>query len=85
MGILRLMVSGLGDLPSLSELKCLLHTDPEADFFFNITHLQVHRRIRAMAKLRQLCDQGSFSKVSPHTLTTYTPPSTHLSREQGRV
>ena len=78
MGILRLMVSGLGDLPSLGELRCLLHSDPEACFFVNIIHLQVHRRIRAMAKLRQLCEQGAFSKVSTHPPPTHTPRGSRI-------
>lgn len=35
------------------EATFLLHDDPEQDFFENITHLQLHRRIRAMSKLRE--------------------------------
>ena len=42
----------------------LLHEDPEQDFFENITHIQHHRRIRAMMKLRNQLT------MSPHQLDT---------------
>ena len=35
-----------------SDLFSLLHEDPEQDFFENINHIQLHRRVRAFAKLR---------------------------------
>lgn len=41
------------------EATFLLHEDPEQDFFENITHLQLHRRIRAMSKLRERLDKES--------------------------
>jgi hypothetical protein len=34
------------------DLVCLLHDDPEQDFFENIVHIQLHRRVRAFAKLK---------------------------------
>lgn len=37
-----------------ADLLCLHHEDPDQDFFENITHLQIHRRIRALGKLRSL-------------------------------
>lgn len=36
---------------SFPDLVALAHEDPEADFFFNIAHIQLHRRSRALQKL----------------------------------
>jgi len=35
------------------DLSILLHEDPEQDFFENIVHVQLHRRVKALARLRQ--------------------------------
>ncbi|GMH64213.1 hypothetical protein TL16_g03915 [Triparma laevis f. inornata] len=35
------------------DLESLIKEDDEVDFFFNITHVQVHRRARALQKLRK--------------------------------
>ncbi|KAL2629925.1 hypothetical protein R1flu_014611 [Riccia fluitans] len=66
--LLREMVVNFGNFPTLKEYENLINKDVEADFFFNIVHLQVHRRIRAMGKFRTLCaashfSQGALSKV----------------------
>lgn len=37
-----------------SDLFFLLHEDPEQDFFENINHIQLHRRVRAFTKLRAI-------------------------------
>lgn len=57
------MIAQLPSIPSLRELQCLLSEDLEADVFHNIVHLQVHRRIRAIARFRALCEQGNFHQV----------------------
>ena len=36
------------------DMKSLIHDDFEQDFFKNITHLQFHRRIRAIVKLKEM-------------------------------
>lgn len=41
----------LGDVCH-AELLSLQHDDPEQDFFENVTHVQMHRRIRALTRLR---------------------------------
>jgi hypothetical protein len=42
---LELMRGMVSTLPALfPELQCLVDTDQEVDFFFNMTHLQVRRR-----------------------------------------
>lgn len=57
--ILSHAISTLGKVPTAqmepffhADLQCLQHEDPEQDFFENITHIQSHRRVRAMMKLR---------------------------------
>lgn len=37
--------------------------DPEADFFFNITHIQAHRKRRALQRVAQLMDEMSAKVV----------------------
>ena len=46
----------------LRELRCLLHTEEEADFFGNYIHIQVHRRIRAMKRLGDVLSTNSLSE-----------------------
>eukprot|EP00271_Cylindrocystis_brebissonii_P004463 TRINITY_DN1612_c2_g3_i1.p1 TRINITY_DN1612_c2_g3~~TRINITY_DN1612_c2_g3_i1.p1 ORF type:complete len:2175 (-),score=483.44 TRINITY_DN1612_c2_g3_i1:572-6958(-) len=56
-----------GSIGSMHEFQVLLSTDPEADFFYNIVHLQVHRRIRAMARFRSAC-QGAAGGEAAHVV-----------------
>ena len=45
------------------DLSPLLHLDPEQDFFENITHIQFHRRVRALNKARGIIKESSvFSR-----------------------
>lgn len=60
--LLRVMALSFSKIPALSEYQGLVNTDPEVDFFYNIVHLQIHRRIKAMAKFRTLCAAGNFSQ-----------------------
>eukprot|EP00850_Spirogloea_muscicola_P021570 SM000254S08796 [mRNA] locus=s254:122773:139016:- [translate_table: standard] len=60
--LLREMVVLSPSAPSLLELAPLLNEDVETDFFHNITHIQVHRRIRAMARFRQITQSVAFSQ-----------------------
>jgi hypothetical protein len=43
---------GAADEVFHADVVPLLHEDPEQDFFENITHIQSHRRVRALTKLR---------------------------------
>ena len=47
--LMRLMAAALPS--SFPEMQPLLDTDAEVDFFCNVTHLQMHRRVRALKKL----------------------------------
>ena len=49
----------------------LVHSDPEADFFENIRHIQLHRRTRAMRKLAAACAEGVLSL---HSMTAFLAP-----------
>ena len=39
---------------SFIQLQGLTDSDPEADFFHNVAHLQLHRRSRALARLSKV-------------------------------
>lgn len=48
-----------------SDLFSLRHEDPEQDFFENINHIQLHRRVRAFAKLRNILKAAAVAANSP--------------------
>jgi hypothetical protein len=58
----------------------LLHEDPEQDFFENITHIQHHRRIRAMMKLRNQLTMSAHQQdtVPCNTLTLTSSTYNHV-------
>ncbi|KAJ7564585.1 hypothetical protein O6H91_02G024400 [Diphasiastrum complanatum] len=60
--LLREMVVHFSDVSPFQELRSLIASDLEVDFFINIGHLQVHRRIKAMARFRTFCLPGQFSE-----------------------
>ena len=47
-----------------SDLFFLLHEDPEQDFFENINHIQLHRRVRAFTKLRAILKAAAVASNS---------------------
>lgn len=47
-----------------SDLFFLLHEDPEQDFFENINHIQLHRRVRAFTKLRAILKATALASNS---------------------
>jgi U3 small nucleolar RNA-associated protein 20 len=62
--------------PKLKEMVILSDPDPEADFFENVRHIQVHRRTRAFLKLESLIVKEQF-RVS--TLTDiFLPMASHV-------
>ena len=54
--LLHKMVQVFPETPPWQHLAPLTDPDPEIDFFNNITHIQTHRRTRAVTKLRGLAD-----------------------------
>ena len=57
-------------LPALSSdlIFLIRDDDPELDFFLNITHVQIHRRSRALARLRKFLSE--FSDMNDCTIST---------------
>ncbi|KAJ3260764.1 U3 snoRNP protein [Boothiomyces macroporosus] len=55
-------------LPEFQDMVCLLgiQSDDETNFFSNITHLQVHRRLRALRFLAQMAQEH---KLSPNNVS----------------
>lgn len=66
--------------PVFAELSRLTDNDLDLDFFVNITHIQLHRRTRA---LNRFLKQLRTSKFTPEVLTGYLLPlvSTFLKDE----
>jgi U3 small nucleolar RNA-associated protein 20 len=51
-----------------ADLSFLLHDDPEQNFFENISHIQLHRRVRAMSKLRGLLESADGENIRQSSL-----------------
>lgn len=60
--LLREMIIAFPSIPSFQECQHLTSNDAEVDFFYNIVHLQVHRRIRAMARFRSALASHNLSQ-----------------------
>ncbi|KAL3930141.1 MAG: hypothetical protein SGPRY_001667 [Prymnesium sp.] len=71
--LLRVLADTLLKLPSLQpELAALLSPNqPETDFFYNLTHVQMPRRQRAISRL---ASRVQMSEFSPATLAHYLLP-----------
>ncbi len=52
------------------DLRFLVHEDPEQDFFENISHIQFHRRTKAMARLRRLLQRSNDNDASNNSPIT---------------
>jgi hypothetical protein len=50
---------------SFPDLATLTHADPEVDFFFNVCHIQLHRRTRALQRLRVLLNDPEVGNLAP--------------------
>lgn len=65
LGVISYAVDKCGDIAALSELRMLLAGgDEEANFFNNVCHVQVHRRIRALHRLSDFCDEPGFRNTT---------------------
>ncbi|XP_039130786.1 LOW QUALITY PROTEIN: small subunit processome component 20 homolog [Dioscorea cayenensis subsp. rotundata] len=60
--LLRDMVYNFNGEPALNSLRPLYCEDVETDFFNNILHLQIHRRIKALAHFRNVISVGNISE-----------------------
>ncbi len=60
---LALFVEVIRALPDqYADLVPLLSSDDEANFFYNMTHLQIHRRQRALVRFASYCESGAIKK-----------------------
>ena len=48
-----------------ADLYTLFHEDPEQNFFENVNHIQIHRRVRAFSKLRIILKNTAMKSNSP--------------------
>ena len=54
-------VTACRNIPAFQEMRILLADgDEEVNFFNNIHHVQIHRRIRALRRLGEWCGEGHF-------------------------
>lgn len=66
-----------------SDLRIVIRDDePDLDFFYNITHVQIHRRARALQRLRIFLAENEAGRqcpsLNPHTLScVLIPLATH--------
>ena len=65
------------DSPHLySDLQILIKDeDPDIDFFLNITHVQIHRRARALTRLRKLMNGDNGDRENISSSCPFTPQS----------
>ncbi|TFK80791.1 hypothetical protein K466DRAFT_366251 [Polyporus arcularius HHB13444] len=65
LGVLSHAVERCTDISSLQEMRVLLAGgDEEANFFNNIHHVQIHRRMRAIRRLAEHADQGHLRSTT---------------------
>ena len=65
LSVLAAAVGSCDHIPLMQEMAPLLAGgDSEASFFSNIHHIQIHRRVRALHRLSDLCDEGTLSNSS---------------------
>ncbi|KAJ3000279.1 U3 snoRNP protein [Globomyces sp. JEL0801] len=55
-----------GTMPEFEDMVHLrgMENDDETNFFSNITHLQVHRRVKALRLLSKVCDEGKLQPTN---------------------
>ena len=63
------------------ELIPFLGNDEESNFFFNINHLQIHRRQRAMIKFRSICELKEIKKKT--LMSIFYPMFRHMMMENN--
>ncbi|THH26353.1 hypothetical protein EUX98_g7834 [Antrodiella citrinella] len=65
LGLVSYAVEKCTRIAALQEMRVLLADgDEEANFFFNIQHVQIHRRTRALRRLADYCDGGHLRNAT---------------------
>ena len=62
--LLSSLIQNYSHHPRLSDMATLSNKDPEADFFKNVVHIQLHRRTRAFRKLAKVCSEGVVGQTN---------------------
>ncbi|KAG2222075.1 hypothetical protein INT45_007961, partial [Circinella minor] len=71
------------ELPVFEDMVVLLGGDEEANFFNNIYHMQLHRRVRALARLGETAETGA---IKPTTINSvFIPLVTAFFYETDRI
>ena len=63
-------------IAAFSDLQSLLGDDDDANFFVNITHIQVHRRARALRRLRDTVSVHQF--LEANIVNVFSPVLEHI-------
>ncbi|CAG8449551.1 3302_t:CDS:10 [Cetraspora pellucida] len=81
--ILCYMIKKCSMLPQFADMSCLLFDDEEANFFNNIYHIQIHRRIRALKRFSNECAMGKLK--SSNLVQIFLPLLGHFIFESDRI
>ncbi|KAJ3243695.1 U3 snoRNP protein [Chytriomyces hyalinus] len=83
MTLLGIMVKNFPEMDEFKDLVVLLaDADDEASFFSNVYHMQMHRRIRSLKRLSEICSTGSISQSNVANI--FLPLVTHVIFEANR-
>ncbi len=83
LGVIAYAVSRCDNITTLQDMKVLLEGgDEEANFFNNIYHVQLHRRIRALNRLADHCDasqlrSSTLADIFVPLVGNFIAPSSH--------
>ncbi|GAB2295684.1 hypothetical protein Dimus_029838 [Dionaea muscipula] len=77
--LLREMVLKLSAVPNLRSMNTLSSQDDEVDFFKNITHLQKHRRARALMRFTTIIKAVTLPELTMKTV--FVPLFSHMLSE----
>lgn len=82
--VLDHVIKTFPELPHFSDLVCLqAGGDEEANFFNNVYHMQIHRRMRALGRLADSVSAGNIKSTSINNI--FVPILTHFIFESDQV
>ena len=71
--LLHKVIQTFPEIAPWQHLACLADEDPEIDFFNNITHIQTHRRTRAVARMHTCVEVASVDVIWNYLLPILSP------------
>ncbi|CAG8576266.1 3030_t:CDS:10 [Funneliformis caledonium] len=81
--ILSCAIKKCPSIPQFSDMACLLFDDDEANFFDNVHHIQIHRRVRALKRFSNECANGKIK--NNNLVQIFIPLIGHFIFEADRV